>query len=264
MSSIRIFVGVAANHEDCESQSVLEYTLMKHSSQPLDITWMMQSRDVDSWFYVGKDGWQTTGWATPFSAFRWAVPYLAEADGYDRAIYMDSDFIVFGDVADLWNTPFEEGKVVIANGGGRYCCSMWDTASALRRLPAMFLDLRSDPNAHPRWTHYYNQHSDLVQRFAPDNQWNWLDYQSVPFSQLKQRGIKAIHYTRVDMQLQMKHAQARLAKEGRKHWYTGRTKNNDFPGLQQLFDVFLTEAVVDGFPLERYMDTPRFGTYIGR
>jgi hypothetical protein len=58
---IRIFVGCSANHDDLESQAVLEYTLRKHASQPLKITWMMQSHDPDSWFYVGKGGWDTTG-----------------------------------------------------------------------------------------------------------------------------------------------------------------------------------------------------------
>ena len=258
--TVRIFVGCAANHEDVESQAVLEYTLRKHASVPVKITWMMQSRDPDSWFYVGAGGWVTTGWATPFSGFRWIVPYLAKAEDYDRAIYMDSDFIVFGDIADLWNVHFANDKVVVANGSGRYCCSLWHVPRALAHLPD-YKNLRGDANLHPRMTHYYGQHPGLVQPFARDNQWNWLDYQAVPLDQLAKRGIKAIHYTRVEQQLQIKHAKKRLALNNFQHWYTGKTVTNDWPGLQDLFDQLLEEAKLDSYPLERYMTEARFGSY---
>lgn len=261
MEIIRIFVGVAANWEDVESQSVLEYTLKKHASLPVEITWMMQSRNRNSLCYVGDGGWVTTGWATPFSGFRWAVPYMAKMEGYERAIYMDSDLIVFGDIADLWSVPFQDGKAVVANGGGRYCCSLWNVPLALRALPSNYHALCADPMLHPRMTSYYGQHPDLIQLFAPDNQWNWLDHRAVSFDQLQKRGIKAVHYTRVDMQLQIKHAKARLALDNRRHWYTGKTMPNDWPGLQALFDTLLEEAKVNGFPLERYMTSPRFGEY---
>lgn len=66
---IRVFVGCAANHEDAESQSVLEYTLRKYASDDLEITWMKLSRDPESQFYCDIEngrGWNTRGF-TPIA-----------------------------------------------------------------------------------------------------------------------------------------------------------------------------------------------------
>lgn len=257
--TIRIFVGCAANDEDLESQAVLEYSLRKHASQPIEITWMQQSHDPDSWFYVGKGGWDTSGWVTPFSGFRWVIPYIAKAEGHDRAIYMDSDFIVVGDIADLWKVDFDE-HVVVAKGDGRFCCSLWNVPEALANLPD-YKNMRSDPTIHPRMTAFYAKRPYMVQPFLTDNQWNWLDYQSVPLDQLQTRGIKAIHYTRIEMQLQLSHAKARLAKDGRKHWSGLRAVPNDWPGLQEMFNKLLAEATAAGYPPERYLVESHFGDY---
>src|SRR5262245_61554152 len=92
--AIRIFVGCSGNNEDLEFQSVLHYSLEKHASQPLDITWMRLSRDPDSFWFSNpqkKEGWRTEGWATPFSALRWGIPAVCNFEG--RAIYMDLDKI---------------------------------------------------------------------------------------------------------------------------------------------------------------------------
>ena len=43
---IRIFVGTSANNEDAEAEMVLEYTLRKNTTHPLDITWMRQTKDI--------------------------------------------------------------------------------------------------------------------------------------------------------------------------------------------------------------------------
>ena len=60
---IRIYIGTSANNEDADSEMVLEYTLRKNSSLPLDIHWMRQSRDESSIW----GGWETQRWSTPFS-----------------------------------------------------------------------------------------------------------------------------------------------------------------------------------------------------
>jgi hypothetical protein len=166
---IRIFVGCAANGEDIESQIVLEYTLRKHATLPLEITWMQQSRDVNSPYYSERadahstsnhadvasirrsSGWQTQKWATPFSGFRWALPAICKFEG--KAIYMDSDFIVLADIAELWNTPMLPEKMVIAKGGNRYCCSLWDCAAVKPRRELMALMV--DPDAHMKATNHW-------------------------------------------------------------------------------------------------------------
>jgi len=72
--SIKIFVGCAPNYEDAESQAVLEWSIRKHASQPVEITWMMLSNDPETLFTQ----WETNKWSTPFSGLRWAVPELCD------------------------------------------------------------------------------------------------------------------------------------------------------------------------------------------
>lgn len=45
---IKIFVGTSANGEDSEAEMTLEYTLNKHTTQPIEITWMRQTKDLAS------------------------------------------------------------------------------------------------------------------------------------------------------------------------------------------------------------------------
>jgi len=47
---------------------------------------------------------------TNFSYGRFAIPKLAGYQG--RAIYLDSDMIVFKDIAELWNTPFNGAQIL--------------------------------------------------------------------------------------------------------------------------------------------------------
>src|SRR5215207_9690112 len=127
---IRVFVGCAANHEDIESQAVLEWSIRKHASEPVSITWMQLSRDPASpW-----SGWNTSQWVTPFSGFRWAIPAVCGYEG--KAIYCDSDVIFMADIARLWDQEFESGKAVMAKGGNswRLCVSLWDCAEMQAHL----------------------------------------------------------------------------------------------------------------------------------
>src|SRR6186997_1371038 len=92
--AIRLFVGCAA-WADAESQAVLEYTARSQSSLPIDIVWMSQAKK-GFW-----SGWNTKGWKTPFTGFRWGIPAYCGFQG--KAIYTDSDFIFRADLAELWN-----------------------------------------------------------------------------------------------------------------------------------------------------------------
>ena len=65
MDRVKLFVGCCSNGEDAESMAVLEYSVKKNSSLPVDITWMMQTHDETSPYY----GWATETWATPFLVF---------------------------------------------------------------------------------------------------------------------------------------------------------------------------------------------------
>lgn len=53
-------------------------------------------------------GWvNNRSWGTPFTGFRFAVPELCNFEG--RAIYLDADMLVLGDIDDLWSEKIERG-----------------------------------------------------------------------------------------------------------------------------------------------------------
>lgn len=254
---IRIFVGCAPNHEDAESQAVLEYTLRKHASEEVQITWMRLSRNPTSPFYcdvAGGLGWRTERWATPFSGFRWAIPELCNYEG--RGIYTDSDVMFFADVAELWRQEIPEGKVVLAKGGQhgwRYCVSVWDCERMQARLPH-FNYLRSDPDAHSKLCNFFKAHPELVQQF--EGNWNCLDGERLP---LNDPQLKALHYTDMSTQPHLAFAMTRLQGKGKRHWYNGPIRMHPRVDVEMRFYELLLEADKNGFPVSKYEEEPEFG-----
>ena len=45
---IKIFIGCDPNNSDLEQMMVLDYSLHKHTSEPVEIIWMQLSRDPSS------------------------------------------------------------------------------------------------------------------------------------------------------------------------------------------------------------------------
>lgn len=252
---VRIFIGAAPSNEDLESQAVLEFSLRKHASLPLDIHWMQLSRDPESLWYSDpskRKGWNTIGWTTPFSGFRFAIPHACNFEG--KAIYMDSDMIVLADIAELWGQPFQNGSPVISKGKNhpRYCVSLFDCA-AMKSYVHDFETLRTHPIAYMQ----------IRSRIMPGTQpfvGNWNVCDGEHYKSLSDPDIKILHYTSIPHQLQLKHSLPRLKAEGAKHWYTGKTQPHWKPGLQEMFDTLLEEAIANGYPPEKYRREP-FGDY---
>lgn len=245
---IRVFVGCAPNHEDAESQAVLEWSIRKHASQPVDITWMKLSRDLESPFYSDPQagrGWNTRNWATPFSGFRWALPELCRHEG--RAIYCDSDFIFMADIAELWHQLMNEYQVLAKSQGWRFCLSLWNCESVYPEFD------RSDPEQHKKMS------AVPFTRGAFDGNWNCLDGEN--YKSLADPAIKAIHYTAMANQPHLRYAIPRLAREGRKHWFNGHIEPHWRKDLIELFDTLLEEAQQNGYPVARYCHDPVFGQY---
>jgi len=253
---IRIFVGCAANWEDAESQAVLEYTLRKHASEPLEITWMKLSRDPESPFFsdIAGGGWNTSQWPTPFSGLRWAVPELCDFEG--RAIYVDSDFIFLADVAELWRQAFMPGKAIIAKTHGRLCLSMWDCARAKKFIPPLSA-LRPLRSNHQDMQTRIRQNAQLVQVFK--NEWNCLDGEG--YADLNNPEIKAIHYTSMSHQPHLPRAVARLKEHGVGHWFDGEVRRHWRDDICELFDKLLNEAISAGYSPERYETGDLYGPY---
>jgi lipopolysaccharide biosynthesis glycosyltransferase len=96
-----VFVG--ADRSQWLAAKVLEYSIHKHASKPVRVVTM-----IDLPVPVPKDpaNRQRTG----FSFSRFAIPKLAKYR--DRALYLDSDMLVFSDLAQLWDIEFGKQKVL--------------------------------------------------------------------------------------------------------------------------------------------------------
>lgn len=249
--TVKVFVGCAANGEDAESCAVLEWTLRKHTTEPVDVVWMAQSRNPACFWH----GFDTSAWATPFSGFRWAIPAYCGFEG--KAIYCDSDVIFMADVAELWNQEFEPGKAIMGKGGGswRFCVSMWDCATAEVILPSL-AEIRGNAFTHNRMGQLFRG-APWVQAFEGD--WNCLD--GGGYASLHDPAIKVIHYTDMSCQPHLRYALPRLAAEGERHWFDGQVRAHPRRDLELLFDNLLLEARDHGYGVGRYIPVEPFGEY---
>lgn len=256
---IRLFIGCSANGEDAEAQALLEYTLRKHhAADDIELHWMMLSRDpVSPWYSAKNAGWNTVGWATPFSAFRWAIPHVCNYNG--RAIYMDVDQIFMADVAELWAQEIPLNKCMLTKDEVHSCVILFDCERA-KKFVGNFDTLR-------RTEGFYRTIRKAIApaaaRFAGN--WNCLDgdaYQTILDPQ-----IKVIHFTKVETQPHLKWALPRLRAQNKQHWNRWTLKAEQpqphaRKDVQPLIDQLWAEAQAAGYRVEDYeaMAT-NFGDY---
>lgn len=237
--TIRLFVGTSSNGEDYEAEAVLEYSARKHCTLPLEITWMRQAAK-GPW-----SGWACQSGRTPFTHFRWSLPAVCDFAG--RAIYTDVDFFFVADLAQLWSQPIPR-VALVRNATGKVSTSsiLFDCAKAKGHVPDLDA-LRRMPDAHGVVLNYFRAHADLLS--VTDGNWDCGDLRGYELSDPR---VKAVHYTRIESQLHLKHAIARLKAEGRAHWYTGEVFPHPRPELQAMFDQLLAEAKAAGYTPDRY------------
>ena len=259
---MRVFVGAGANGEDAEAQAVLEYTLKKHSSMPIDITWMQLSTDTSSPFYSAhsiNEGWHPELWSSPFQGFKWAVPAICEYKG--RAIYIDCDFVVKGDIAELWRQELNPNTIAIAHVGSpapRFDCCLWDCAAAKNYVSSLS-SLMADVGSHQQHMMYFASHPHLITPFA-DGEWGALD-SGYALGETGKADILAYHCSRMSVQPYMRHAVPRLARLGREHWFTGTVLRHPSRELEAKFDGLLSEAKEAGHPVGGYTNGLLYGDY---
>ncbi|GBR47904.1 glycosyl transferase [Acetobacter pomorum] len=254
-TTVRLFVGCDPNDCDLEQLMVLHYSISKYSSLPVDITFMQLTRDPSSFWYSGlspEDGWNTTEWPTPFSGFRWGIP--AYCGGKGRALYMDADIFALSDIAELWNQPIGQGKVMLAAGQGRDLrlgTLMWDCEAAMKILPSL-ADIKKEASAHKKLKTFFEKHPEYI---APlDPAFSNLDGDGMPLE-----ALKFLHYSDMGTQFSHKYALQRLKAEQRQHWFDGTIYNHPRPDLQQQFDALYKEAQDAGFSVDTYRVKEHFG-----
>jgi hypothetical protein len=107
----RVFVGATEKEE--VPFRVLKYSIEKHSSIPVDVS------RIDTYVHL-RTSIQT---GTRFSLQRFAIPEIVNYQG--RAIYMDSDMLVLGDIAELFELDSAGAAVLVSESStpsprGRY------------------------------------------------------------------------------------------------------------------------------------------------
>lgn len=99
---IRVYVGT--DRSQLLAVPVLEYSIKRHTTAKVEVIPML-----DLPVPTPKD--PRNGQRTGFSFSRFCIPKLAGYKG--RAIYMDADMLVFKDIRELWEIPFDGAKIVI-------------------------------------------------------------------------------------------------------------------------------------------------------
>ena len=98
---MRVFVGL--DESQLVAARVLEHSIRKHASRPVRFVPMLDLPTP-----VPKD--PANRGRTGFSFSRFHIPELAGYRG--RALYLDADMQVFADLAELWDIPFGDKKVL--------------------------------------------------------------------------------------------------------------------------------------------------------
>lgn len=103
---IPIFIGSDPRQGDADR--TLEYSIRKHSSEPVEFFYLRNdSNSLGDWGVTRP----LDKWGTCFSVFRMVVPWLTAAP---YAIYLDSDMLVLGDIAELF-AHRRHGKAIVTS-----------------------------------------------------------------------------------------------------------------------------------------------------
>lgn len=134
------------------SVRVLEFSIRRHSSLPVELVPLhlaMQRSELE--IPLPRD--PSLRARTPFSFQRFAIPALSGYSG--RAIYLDSDMLVFQDIADLWQAPMPLPVRAVSPRPGRLrkpqlsvmlldCAHLdWSIADLVRRMDNAELSYRA-------------------------------------------------------------------------------------------------------------------------
>lgn len=106
---VRIYVG--ATEAQMLAVKVLEYSIRKHASLSIRVFPLHRAA-----LEIPQPKDDRNHPRTPFSFQRFLIPALAGYEG--RAIYLDSDMLVFRDIRQLWTMPFDGADLLAARAPG--------------------------------------------------------------------------------------------------------------------------------------------------
>lgn len=194
---IRVYVGSDVHQRHAEMEAILHYSIFKHASEKVEVHFMCAGDNFkvsngprDGHWNLCREpnqAWPKFGHGTDFSVFRMAVPEYAGFTG--KAIYLDVDMIVLGDIAELWRMP--QKKPYLCNSGKRTEVALIDCA-AFQDVPWWPRIAQMQPSG----VYLSNYRSMLAQHgFLEESlpwEWNSVD-KMLP-------GAKLIHYSAVPTQ----------------------------------------------------------------
>ena len=224
---IRLFIGTSSNGEDAKIEMAYEYSLRKNTNRDVEIVWMRQTNDKDSYWH----GWEDKRWSTPFSGYRWGIPEYCNFEG--RAIYTDVDMINMRDIGELFDMAIPEDKWMLARdgkrfGGKEFCVILFDNAKFKGNMPPV-----------SGWKNVDTAHHQFMQLFIQNNlvgdldpRWNSHDGDAEP--------IYHLHYTHMPTQ------------PWKPAWFTGTPEEHPRQDLVELYHKTFEEAEANGYKLEDY------------
>lgn len=185
MEKIKVFIGSCIHN--LKAEIALEYSIRKHTDREVAITWMRTTMHGDPAF----QGWNKFRWGTGFSLFRWVVPELCYFEG--KAIYMDVDMLVVGDIGELWDKEIPEDKALYSIPNNSSVMLM-DCAKFKSLEYVKPLDVLKKENEGYMGTMMQGLHKDNL--IAPlDKAWNCFDGEGYMNGH-----TKLIHYTALKTQ----------------------------------------------------------------
>lgn len=101
---IRVFVGLSPDQR--VAYEVLAHSLRRNTRHPLQV------RPIDA-LHLPVPQEPRNRMRTGFSFARFEIPRLCGYEG--RALYLDADMLVLGDVADLWSLPLEGADLLYSD-----------------------------------------------------------------------------------------------------------------------------------------------------
>ena len=178
---IRVFVG--CEPEQSLAAKVLEYTILKHTSERVRVTQLHQA--------LGPAD-AVAGGRTPFSCQRFFIPELCEHQGL--AIYLDSDMQVFADIRHLLES-YQPGQAVVSahappNSGRRPQFSVMVINCELARWNGRELATRAGSDYEGTMFNFSFEPNKSV---SITHHWNSLELYEPGATQL-------LHYTDMDKQ----------------------------------------------------------------
>lgn len=166
---IRIFIGIDPRQPI--AYHVLSSSIIRRCSEPVSITPIMLET-----LPISRKG------LTEFTYSRYMVPWLCSYEG--KAIFMDSDMILRGDISELMQ--YADSAVSVVPFAGklsfeRPSLMVFDCAKCTNLTPAYIDDESSIPQS-LEWAETVGE--------IPE-QWNFL----VGYSDPQLKGVKLVHYT---------------------------------------------------------------------